>query len=501
MKLLSLRLDEHDANISYFDGKEVHYIKTERLIQTKRHAYDNLWEWVYDFEKWFNVSIYEIDEAVIVIDSWKYEKDCDEFVFEKIDLGFPFPTWKIEHHLAHALSDWMCGKSENQIVTDGFGDLFHGEHITWSVYKNYELVDRGYSKEVNNLIVSSLGIQYERMGTILNVQCQHNQDIAGKLMSLQSHGCPDFDFMKKFKRHTIKNDVQDIFDPNHWVEHKDSVEIAELTKLDWARSLHVLCSEKLVDHFSNYFDENDDIFYSGGVSQNVCWNTTLKNKFKNMKVIPHSGDEGLSLGGIEWLRLKNGLEPFEKSEFPYWQSDYAPDIPSEKTIKQTAEKLAQGEIVGWYQGHGEVGPRALGNRSILMRPDVDDGKQKINSRVKNREGYRPFGATVLSEYDKEFFGLDYPNPHMLYLGKSCKDLSAIDHIDKTCRHQTLGDENPIYRELIEEFYKLTGLPILLNTSLNRGGKPIAGSPKDAYGLLHETELDTLVIGDKMVSKS
>ena len=163
--------------------------------------------------------------------------------------------------------------------------------------------------------------------------------------------------------------------------------------------------------------------------------------------------------------------------YPFWQSDVAPERrPSELTIKKTAEMLADGKIVGWYQGHIEVGPRALGNRSILMDPSVKGGKDIINDKVKHREMFRPFGASILSDELKNYFDWEYESPYMLYV-MDVKDkfsFGSITHFDGTCRPQTVEPEHEDYYQLISEFESLTGIPMVLNTSLNNGGAPIAG---------------------------
>ena len=153
-------------------------------------------------------------------------------------------------------------------------------------------------------------------------------------------------------------------------------------------------------------------------------------------------------------------------------------------------------MIGWYQGHGEIGPRALGNRSILMNPLIPDGKEKIN-KIKNRENYRPFGASVLAEFKDEYFDLEYENPYMLFVGNSKNDSNCITHVDGTCRVQTVKDENSSFRLLLEEFYKLTECPILLNTSLNLAGKPIAGYIENAIELFETSEIDILFVGNKI----
>ena len=200
---------------------------------------------------------------------------------------------------------------------------------------------------------------------------------------------------------------------------------------------------------------------------------------------------------MEFLRKFFEQPKFKKDNFPFWQSDFAPaNKPSTELIKKTAEDLANGKIVGWYQGHGEIGPRALGNRSILMSPEVKNGKDIINKKVKHREEYRPFAASIIEEDTKNYFDWEGKSEFMKYSVKfKDKVFAPISHEYNTSRIQTVNNTNEIFYCLLNEFKKITGLPMLLNTSLNDNGKPIAGHPNDAINLLKNSELDKLIVGN------
>lgn len=173
-----------------------------------------------------------------------------------------------------------------------------------------------------------------------------------------------------------------------------------------------------------------------------------------------------------------------------------------KQIDRISEELAQGKIVGWFQGKGEIGPRALGNRSILMRPDIPNGKDIINSKVKFREEFRPFGCSVLEDRTSEFFECDFSSPYMLYSipVKDKKLLDSVTHIDGTSRIQTVNSDSKVFFKLLKAFEKKTGVPVLLNTSLNVNKKPIASAINDAMGVFETTGLDILCIGNTVYSK-
>jgi len=486
MKLLSISYNSHDSNICYYDGEKLKYFKSERYLQEKHHRIASIQE----AESLIGVKIDDVDEVCF----------C---VFHK---GLPFkvrqPTPKIseiDHHYSHVLSVSIFeGQPNVSIVMDSQGGT-----NCWVVYKNDVLIDRG---EVDK--VGSIGHGIHIMSRELNI-LGHGLDAPGKFMGLQSYGNIDFDFLQKIQKYNIMNvgatsikkvgippvyyHNDGLFSFQHWIDHKGSS--AQETKLDWARTIHHHCGQIILNFFKRYANPNDIIHFSGGVAQNIIWNTLLKKHFKNLVILPHSGDEGISLGAMEHLRIKNSLPPFKVDNFPYIQSDELTDDPNDDTIRQTAKLLAEGKIVAYYQGNGEIGPRALGNRSILMDPRIPNGKDIIN-KIKNREYYRPFGASILSEYAKEYFDLDFENPYMLYVGVTQKNnLQSITHVDGTCRAQTVKDGH--FRKLLEYFYELTGCPVLLNTSLNVSGKPIAGHISDAIKEFETKDIDALVIGNKI----
>ena len=173
---------------------------------------------------------------------------------------------------------------------------------------------------------------------------------------------------------------------------------------------------------------------------------------------------------------------------------------SDQVILETAEALADGDIVAWYQGHGEIGPRALGNRSILMNPRLPDAKDTLNRKVKHREHFRPFGGSVLLEDVDKHFEWTGACPYM-NVSVPVKDegLKAITHIDGSSRIQTV-DGDGSYARLIRKYKEITGDGVLLNTSLNVGGKPIAGHKWEAKELFAKKDIDVLVIGDDILSK-
>lgn len=172
---------------------------------------------------------------------------------------------------------------------------------------------------------------------------------------------------------------------------------------------------------------------------------------------------------------------------------------------EVANYIADGNIVGWFQGGSEYGPRALGNRSILADPRKKEMKDLLNAKVKFREFFRPFAPSVLWEYQTDFFELNFKSPYMLIVSDVKKNreqyIPAVTHVDGTARVQTvLREENPRYYRLIEAFYKITGIPALLDTSFNIKGEPIVESPDNAIDCFLGTQIDILVLDKFIIQK-
>jgi len=216
-------------------------------------------------------------------------------------------------------------------------------------------------------------------------------------------------------------------------------------------------------------------------------------------VPPAVGDEGQSLGTYmhaEYTQNNNVHVPnvYAGKEYNY--------VGDEKVnITEVAQAIADGKIVGWFQGKSESGNRALGNRSILADPRNTNIKDIINSRIKLREDFRPFAPSVLEEYYTDYFDTNQPSPYMSRIMPVKSDaIPGVTHVDGTARIQTVTREfNERYYDLINEFYKITGVPMLLNTSFNCQ-EPIVETPEDAIATFNKCGLDILVIGEYVVRK-
>jgi carbamoyltransferase len=267
---------------------------------------------------------------------------------------------------------------------------------------------------------------------------------------------------------------------------------------DLAFTLQKFTIDKIKEHVYP-LKSCDNLCVAGGVAYNGYMNEEFTKHYKNVFVPPAVGDEGQSLGTYQHAdyTLNNNIhktETFTGVEYKYYEGEKV-------NYKEVAQSIANGKIVGWFQGKSESGNRALGNRSILADPRNPNIKDIINNTIKMREDFRPFAPAVLEEHYKEYFDTRLPSP---YMSRICKVKSnkvpGITHVDNTARIQTVNKSfNEKFYNLIYEFYKITGVPMLLNTSFNCQ-EPIVETPEQAIKTFKKTALDMLVIEDRVLKK-
>ena len=267
---------------------------------------------------------------------------------------------------------------------------------------------------------------------------------------------------------------------------------------DLAYTLQEFTLDKIKEHVYP-LKTCDNLCIAGGVAYNGYMNEEFTKHYENVFVPPAVGDEGQAIGTYmhaDYMLNKN----IHKSE-TFAGKEYEHNIGEKADYKMIAQSIADGKIVGWFQGKSESGNRALGNRSILADPRNPDIKDIINHTIKMREDFRPFAPAVLEEHYKEYFDTRLPSPYMSRICKVKTDkVPGITHIDNTARIQTVNKEfNEKFYNIINEFYKITGIPMLLNTSFNCR-EPIVETPEHAIRTFKRTALDILVINDRVICK-
>jgi carbamoyltransferase len=268
-------------------------------------------------------------------------------------------------------------------------------------------------------------------------------------------------------------------------------------------------------------DEN--LAMAGGCALNSVANGKIfsRTPFRRTWIQPAAGDEGLAVGAalyayhaiLKQPRREQMNHAYLGPEFSATQIESALKsagvkyqcLEAEPFLDAVATEMAQGNVVGWFQGRMEWGPRALGNRSIVTHPGLPDMKDVLNARIKHREWFRPFAPAILAEAQNEYFEHDHPSPYMLHVYKirpeKRKILCAVNHVDDTGRLQTVSrDENPLYYDLIQAFRKKTGIPVILNTSFNEN-EPIVCTPQEAIDCFQRTRMDVLAIGSFLARKT
>jgi len=451
-------------------------------------------------------------------------------------LGYHGPIDYVGHHQAHAASTfYYSGFKEAAILTvDGVG-----EWDTTSFGRG-----RGDDLEILETVEfpHSLGLLYSTITGYLGFEVNEGEY---KVMGLAPYGKPRhvdlirkliinqpggqylldlryFDFTS-FKR-MYSDEMLSLF--GH-PPREPRTEIRDFHK-DLARSLQYVLEEILMEKLKYLHDLTDieNLCMAGGVALNCVANGRIKREgpFKRMFVQPAAGDSGGALGAaaIAHKRLTNGkaeslsvfrhayLGPAFSSEevtsFVESTGVKAQDFRGRETelVEAVAQRLAAGKIVGWFHGRMEFGPRALGARSILADPRSDTMQDRINSIIKQRESFRPFAPAVLEDRAAAHFELDHPSRYMLETCqvKSEIKLPAITHVDGSARVQTVdGDTNPRFARLLRAFERLTGCPILLNTSFNLNYEPIVCTPVDALICFIRSGLDVLVLEDYIIDRS
>jgi carbamoyltransferase len=423
----------------------------------------------------------------------------------------------VEHHVAHAASAFLPSPFAHAAVMtiDGRGEL-----ATTSYYlgKGSELELIG---EVN--MPNSLGMLYEEVTGYLGFL--HSSD-EYKVMALASYGKPVY--LDEFRAIiSIGSDGQYTIEPHDLAALFGPARVKDgpLTQdhFDIAHSLQKVLEETVLELASWLYSATGEknLCMAGGVALNCVLNACLRDNgpFEKIWVQPAAGDAGTALGAALWVDAQqrgDGERPF-RMDHAYWGPAYEDDeiekflrwtkVPYKKlddVARETAAILSQDKVIGWYQGRMEFGPRALGSRSILASPISPSMQSRLNE-IKDREDFRPVAPVVLEEEAEEWFEDAEQSPFMLFVHKVKEEKSekipAVRHVDGTARIQTVNrDQHPAYYDLLREFKKLTGVPVLVNTSFNTRSEPIVCTPRDAIECFWTSPFDALVINSFLLEK-
>ena len=442
-----------------------------------------------------------------------------------------------EHHMSHAAYAFYTSEfDESAILTiDGVGEW---TTASFGIAKNNKI-------QLTNDIrwPHSLGLFYSAFTYFLGFKVNEGEY---KLMGLSSYGKPKYYDLIKENLIDVKNDGSIHLNMKYFAFTYDKVmtnenfaqlfgipprkegQKTEQIHYDIGASAQKVLEDvmlKMVNHI--YLKTKmKNLCMSGGVALNGVANyQILKNgPFDNVHIPPSPGDGGSAVGCAQYLYFvhNNKKRIIENNHSKLIQENVyvgpsyndediikfldSNNIKYEKfekqsLLKKTAQLISTGNIVGWYQGKMEWGPRALGNRSILADPRNASMKDILNEKIKHRESFRPFAPSVLEEYASDFFDIDIPSPYMLMVTKVKKPeiIPAVTHVDGTGRPQTVSnDANPLYYDLINEFYKITGVPVIINTSMNVMGEPIVNTPEQAFQMIVKTDMDCLVMGNNLI---
>lgn len=464
----------------------------------------------------------------------------------------------IDHHKSHASSAFYPSPFEDSLVMciDGVGEW--DTTTVWSGKGNL------LTKLSETRFPDSLGLLY----SAFTFYCGFKVDSGEyKLMGLAPYGKPEY--VELIKTHIIKieEDGSYSMDMSYFdYEIGDQMTSEKFNTLFGGpprepeseiteREFNLACSiqvvlEEAVLKLAKYWQKETSAKYlclAGGVALNCVSNGKLADAkiFEDIWVQPASGDSGGSLGAAlcGWYELKNMprvVNSNDSMKGGYLGTNYSNDeikvlldvkksvyeeFDDEKLCENVAELLAEGYIIGWYQGRMEFGPRSLGSRSILGDARNHKMQTIMNLKIKNRESFRPFAPVVLEEHASEWFNITRKSPYMLFVHQVSKEklvdldsginevkgleqlnqirsnIPAVTHVDNSARIQTVdGVENPLLYRLLNCFHKKTKCPVLVNTSFNVRGEPIVESPENAYTCFMRTSMDYLVLGNFILKK-
>ena len=486
----------HDANITFFNG-QYHIIELERLLKKR---YTGLYTVDIDLNDGEIIEIlrdcqniatkfWDIEndyECVLINSQWKKPKSLIENVF-KSDKYLTLTN----HHYTHAYSAFYQSPYKEALILSYDGG---GEHEYFNFYS-------GNSDGVSLLdkIPINMGMGYWKSASLIRQVAERSKDrrsYAGKLMGLAGYGTVKEKMLPHLRQFFITRDgkIVEMIEGGNYYQGTGGENFAATIQ----KTLENILFKELDKHNTKI-----PLVVTGGCALNVIINEKIKDRYeREVYVPPNPHDGGLSLGHMFCYQKPKERVNVTYNGLPLLDRDKLKDYNTKKvTKKDIAKLLKDGKIIGLVYGDSEVGPRALGNRSIVCDPSIPEMKDILNSKVKRRESYRPFAPFCKKEdVHKYFESRDFENMEYMSFAVKVKvdNLPSITHVDGTARLQTVTEEShPHFYELLTEFGKISDTNVLLNTSFNSRGKPILSTISDALEILKETELDCVVVDDHL----
>ena len=456
-----------------------------------------------------------------------------------------FQEHHLEHHIAHIASAYYCSPWDKAagFSYDGSGD-FVSTMTARCEGNQIEVLDRVY-------LPHSLGSFYTMICEFIGYTKYGDE---GKVMGLAPYGkdtyCREIEKIVASKKDGLQLDLS-YFMPlgsnqgmqvlpdgtvrlaRHFSDRMEKLfgeprkPHSEITQRDMDLAFAMQHRfEQIFFHLLNRLHAHvpqDHLAMAGGCALNSVANGKLfaTTPFRQTYIQPAAGDEGLAIGAALHAyhsvlkqprrhELKNAYLGPEFSDSRIQSALLSAGLKPQRLergplLESVAEQIAAGNVVGWFQGRMEWGPRALGNRSIVAHPGLPNMKDVLNARIKHREWFRPFAPSILADHQSEYFEHDHPSPFMLHVYKIRPEkrrvLCAVNHVDDTGRLQSVTrEENPLYYDLISAFHRKTKIPVILNTSFNEN-EPIVCTPEEAVDCYMRTRMDVLAIGPFIVLKA
>jgi carbamoyltransferase len=450
----------------------------------------------------------------------------------------------VEHHQAHVASAFFVSPFEDAAILslDGFGD-FASTMLAEGHGNRFEVLDRV-------IYPHSLGIFYTAVTQWLGFPEYGDE---GKVMGLAPYGEPAY--LAKMRELVRLDGPLYELGLDYFTHDKEGVDMnwdagsptigriysdrlvellgpareprgeIEQRHRDIAASLQKLLEEAYLHLLDTLWQRTQipNLCLAGGVALNAVANgrILLETPFEELYIQPAAGDSGTAVGAayFVWNQVLDRPRSFVM-EHAYTGPEFSDEeieaalaeagldarrLDDDALFAAVADRLAAGDVVGWFQGRMEFGPRALGHRSIVADPRREGMKDVLNARIKHREPFRPFAPSILAERAGDWYEQDYPSPFMVLVYKTAPDkrdrLAAVNHVDDTGRLQTVdASVEPRYHRLIAEFERRTGVPVVLNTSFNEN-EPIVMTPRDALDTFLKTRMDLLALGNHLVARN